>query len=265
MTTQVSGIGAFVPHPPHPPRVIPFGNTDLHGPGTRTWESRPPPSDWATREVSTLRSCCPVRSCYSGWARLKNLSRVSVYGNMKGIMFSYTDGTRDSFFGCIDGHEPVSIQEFAAGERVIGYATLPSELDAPSEMEKLSIVFSSTPNQCGICANVERIFVSHTTHPLGGFNSDINIQFMTTKNDSERPAHSKCFVQDADFVGLRFDFTAAGLISWAPLFEKPEPCKITFMRSRKSWPFHTRALEREIYSGDRQSMGFPLDNMARIG
>ena len=157
MTTQASSTGASAPLQPRPPRVIPFGTQDLQG--LAVWETQPPPKGWVGQIPHT---CYSARSCFSGWIGLTNIRRVTIYGNMKGIRVQYAYDGRDSFFGCVDGHDPadITVQEINSA-KILGYASQPAHVDTDST----SIVIA--PNQCEICLGVERIVVRPPHSPRG--------------------------------------------------------------------------------------------------
>jgi len=108
------------------PRSIPFSDLDSK---LQVWDDGPPPKEWsiASRpgEMGIFtRDFAPAQ--FGGWVDVRSLRRVTIYGRMKGIRFSFAKG-KDRFFGYVqDVSGGVYIQEidYENGERVAGIVVI---------------------------------------------------------------------------------------------------------------------------------------------
>ncbi|RPB04039.1 hypothetical protein L873DRAFT_1668292 [Choiromyces venosus 120613-1] len=190
---------------PHP---IPFSDLDSK---LQVWDDGPPPEDWsiASRpgEMGIFtRDFAPAQ--FSGWIALSSLRRVTIYGRMKGVRFSFEEG-KDRFFGYVrDVSNGVYVQEigYENGERVTGIVVVREDPTCSSPGEKPgsrdSIESTSTNGD-------EQQFLDR-------------IYLLTNWNEGELSLPVKYRVSSPYLVAIKFDFSYHQLISWAPIYA-PDP------------------------------------------
>lgn len=106
--------------------MIPFDEIDE---SDGVWSDGAPPPEWIIgsdrmhngnyRALESIIGSGYIG--YTGWADFEDLARLTIYGDMKGIKFSYYDEKMSRVFGNVD-HEVTSEQTFAQGEQIIGIA-----------------------------------------------------------------------------------------------------------------------------------------------
>jgi hypothetical protein len=149
------------------PRSIPFNDLGVN---LQVWDDGPPPKGWLiasrpgemgifTRDFTTAE--------FDGWVTLSSLCRVTIFGRMKGIRFSFADpGVKDRFFGYVhDESNGVFVQDidYQGGERVTGIVVLrestwcvaPEEKLAPGESMESTSITGDEPHF------LDRIHVGH--------------------------------------------------------------------------------------------------------
>ncbi|KAI5854718.1 hypothetical protein BZA05DRAFT_248172 [Tricharina praecox] len=187
------------------PCSIPFDAKDESFESLGVWEDTPPNKHWVIGSSPSdiaIDSSCRVRrrkpfNDFSGWASLKSVSRIIIYGEMKGIRFSYAGDEPDIFFGDVDDESDTVVQEInqRSGEEIVGVAVLEnrsSSYDDDDEGEDSTINFP---------VPMERIF------------------FITNFGEAEISSPVKCRTQFSEYiVAVKFDFNHDQLISWAPIF-----------------------------------------------
>lgn len=99
------------------------------------WDNGPPPSHWiignsqmfSENEITHKATHGDrIFHDFTGWAPFVGLQRVTIYGNLQGIRFSYhpSTGRKDIYFGYVDNESDILVQDFARGEQVTGIAFL---------------------------------------------------------------------------------------------------------------------------------------------
>jgi len=179
------------------PCSIPF---DVKDDSFGVWQDSPPNRDWVIGSSPSdlaIDSSCRVRrrkpfNDFSGWANLKSVSKITIYGDMKGIRFSYSGGEPDVFFGCVDD-EDTAVQEInhGRGEKIVGVVVLANRSalyddDDDGEGSAALGVSSQTSN---VPVPMERIFVSRAVllHTHLGIN-DLSSSPIPPKQKSPHPS-----------------------------------------------------------------------------
>ena len=114
------------------PRHIPFNTMNME----QIWEDKPPLARWLVASQpgemgQFTQDTAPTD--FSGWAPLSCLCKITIYGRMKGVRFSYAGGKRrDSFFGYVsDESDGVFVQhiDHNGGERVTGVVVMGGDIE----------------------------------------------------------------------------------------------------------------------------------------
>jgi len=163
------------------PCAIPF---DIKDESLGVWEDTPPSRDWvigsspsnvSVDSSSIVRRRTPFND-FSGWAGLRSVSRITIYGDMKGIRFNYSGDAPDIFFGCVDDETDTVIQEInqESGEKVVGVAVLAALYGGGDDAQGSTMLSNSSQTTDGLVP-MERIFVSwpipHTHLGINGLSS----------------------------------------------------------------------------------------------
>lgn len=106
--------------------MIPFDEIDE---SDGVWSDGAPPPDWIIGSERMLNGNFRALESvigsgyigYTGWADFEDLERLTIYGDMKGIEFTYYDEKMSRVFGNVE-HDITSEQTFAQGEQIIGIA-----------------------------------------------------------------------------------------------------------------------------------------------
>lgn len=183
----------------------------------RVWDDKPPPKEWSIGHKPGDMGIFDktfIKAQYSGWVPLRSLSKITIYGAMKGIRFSFA-GTqeKDKFFGydsAENGEVYVQDIDHEHKERIVGIAILLDERVACSDLRK-----SKTMNE----EHVASISNGGDFQPPLG-----RIHFLTNWNQANLPLPVKYRVLSPYLEAVRFDFDYDQLVSWAPIYA-PDPKK----------------------------------------
>lgn len=146
---------------------IPFSDLDLK---LQVWDDGPPPKEWsiASRPPGEMgiftRDFAPAQ--FVGWIALGSLRRVTIYGRMKGVRFSFAEG-KDRFFGYVqDTSSGVYVQEidYENGERVTGIVVVREDpiCSSPGENQGFRDSIESTSTNGEEQQFLDRIYVCYS-------------------------------------------------------------------------------------------------------
>lgn len=187
------------------PRYIPFNEV---GVDLLVWEDGPPPKRWLIgyRKPGDM-GISKSEGEFSGWVELKHLRKVTIYGKMRGIRFSFADAReKDKFFGYVDAKkEETYVQniDYQHGERIVGIAILLDGRVICHDSQK----FKSMDGFSG---------KNDLQPPLG------RIHFLTNRNQANLSLPVKYRLSCRYLVAIKFDFNYHQLVSWAPIYA-PDP------------------------------------------
>ncbi|KAH0610106.1 uncharacterized protein H6S33_012652 [Morchella sextelata] len=188
-------------------RPIPFNDmTDK----LQVWDDGPPPSKWSIGSRPGDMGICDrtfSEAEYTGWASFEYLRKITIYGKMKGIRFSFSQPQeRDRFFGYDNESEGIFVQEidYDNGERIFGIAVLPGEEATPRETQKA-------------VSGDEELVESASCE--GDYSPPLErIYFLTNWNRADAPTRVKYRLSCPYLKAIKFDFNYHKLISWAPIY-----------------------------------------------
>lgn len=207
---------------PELPRSIPFDEVN----GFQVWDDRPPPKEWSIgyRRPGDMGITDKSCSCakYTGWVELKSLRRITIYGNMQGIRFSFAGARdKDRFFGYVDGeNEDIHVQniDYEHGERITGIAILLDDIQKVEPKHSMDV-----PNE------------GDSQPSLG------RIHFLTDRNQANLPI--KYRVSCHYLVAVKFNFNYHQLVSWAPIYAPnpaiPDSVKVVSEMIQYPWKCRT--------------------------
>lgn len=173
----------------------------------QVWDDGPPPREWSVgiRRPGDMGLFDRTFGEYTGWVRLDSLRKITIYGKMQGIRFSFKNAQKDKFFGC-DGtkNEETHIQNIGHGERIIGIAVLLDDNIASDSIAKVE--------------SIDKVHLANASNN-GDFQSPLGrIHFLTDRNQAKRPLPVKYRILCPYLVAIRFDFNYHQLVSWAPIY-----------------------------------------------
>lgn len=158
------------------PRSIPFSDLDAK---LQVWDDGPPPKEWeiASRpgEMGIFtRDFAPAQ--FGGWVALGSLRKVTIYGRMKGVRFSFAEG-KDRFFGYVqDASSGVYVQEidYEDGERVTGIVVVREDpiYSTPGENQGFRDSIESTSTNGDEQQFLDRIYVCYSSMGPVGVSKD---------------------------------------------------------------------------------------------
>lgn len=167
---------------------------------------------------------------YTGWVKLDHLRRITTYGNMKGIRFSFAGAKKDRYFGYCDENKGYSVQEidYEGGERIVGIVVLVEDEDASSDVGKVELGAEAVEcilSDGGPYPPLEKIF------------------FLTDRNKKNFSLPVKYHVSCPYLTAVKFDFNYHRLISWAPIYtpdtDIPDSFKIVAEMVQYPWKCRT--------------------------
>lgn len=208
------------------PCSIPFNEM---GDNCQVWDDGPPPKEWSIgyRRPGDMGISDKTSSDaqYSGWVGLEYLRKITIYGKMKGIRFSFSDAPeKNKFFGHVDAeNEDIYIQniDYEHGERITGIAIL--------------------LNDGVICHNSQKVEsiddVSNKEDPRPSLG---RIHFLTNRNQANLSLPIKYRVSCRYLVAIKFDFNYHQLVSWAPIYA-PVPDSVKVVSEMIQYPWKCRS------------------------
>ncbi|KAL7276946.1 hypothetical protein RUND412_000039 [Rhizina undulata] len=229
------------------PCAIPF---DEVGDQSQVWDNGPPPDLWiigsspAEKQSGSLE--CDLKNVdYSGYAILSDLSSITIYGNMKGIRFCYSNEDKDRFFGHVDNEQDVEVQEidWEDGERVTGIAVLKEEVIGVEKMgTEDDASAESVSSQGDASRSMQRLY------------------FLTNRNEYDVSLPIEAKVSPDYLVAVKFDFNYHQLVSWAPIYAPPsaEPASVKAVSEKVLFPWKSKAYDISPDGGGVEASSRPI-------
>lgn len=189
------------------PRSIPFNEMDSK---SQVWDDGPPPKRWSIgyRRPGDMGISDKTPSEYTGWVELESLRKITIYGKMQGIRFSFAGAhKRDKFFGYVGTEsEETHVQniDYEHEERIVGIAILLDDGVICHDGQKVESMDDEHPT------NVPNRVDSQPSLGI--------IHFLTNRNQANLSLPIKYRISCRYLVAVKFDFNYHQLVSWAPIY-----------------------------------------------